>query len=55
MCMVYRNEFDGSKIYLDTIVRRCCYSNCVTSNSVSEYEGRKTYFCSSNLCNGIGS
>lgn len=32
-----------------TIVRRCG-----TSNSVSEYEGQKTYFCSSNLCNGIG-
>ncbi len=40
---------------LDTVVRRCCYSNCGPSNSVSKYEGRQTYFCSSNLCNGIGS
>jgi hypothetical protein len=38
----------------DTVVRRCCTWGCGASNSVSQYEGRKTYFCSSNLCNGIG-
>ena len=39
---------------LDTIVRRCCTWNCGTSNSVNQYEGREIYFCSKNLCNGIG-
>ncbi len=39
---------------IDTIVRRCCQSGCGAFNSISQYEGRQTYFCSSNLCNGIG-
>ena len=50
MCMVYRNQYDGN-----TIVRRCCYSNCGQSNTVTIYEGRQTYFCSANLCNLKGS
>ncbi|CAF1182900.1 unnamed protein product [Adineta ricciae] len=50
MCMVYKNVWDGN-----TIVRRCCYSNCGPANTVQQYEGRQTYFCASNLCNGIGS
>ncbi|CAF3072634.1 unnamed protein product [Rotaria sp. Silwood2] len=48
-CMVYLNQFDGN-----TVIRRCCTSGCGLSGTIGDYEGRKTYFCSSNQCNGIG-
>ncbi|CAF4231837.1 unnamed protein product [Adineta steineri] len=48
-CMVYLNAFDGN-----TVVRRCCTSGCGSSGTVSDYEGRTAYFCTSNQCNGIG-
>jgi hypothetical protein len=40
--------------YLDTVIRRCCTSMCGSSETIDDYEGRTTYFCSSNRCNGIG-
>ncbi|CAF1245708.1 unnamed protein product, partial [Rotaria sordida] len=49
MCMVYLNIYDGN-----TVVRRCCTWGCGLPGSVQQYEGRQAYFCSSNLCNGIG-
>jgi hypothetical protein len=33
------------------IVRRCCWSNC-GSLGTSMYEGRYTYFCTEDMCNG---
>ncbi|CAF0984774.1 unnamed protein product [Didymodactylos carnosus] len=48
-CMVYRNPVDQTKIE-----RHCCYWNCGTPGSVSEYDGRPTYFCTNDKCNGIG-
>ena len=38
----------------DTVVRRCCTYGCGMSGSVSEYEGRRAYFCTSDRCNGAG-
>lgn len=32
------------------IVRRCCWNNC--GDGISSYEGRLTYFCSEDECNG---
>ncbi len=49
------NQKDLYIYHLDTVVRRCCTWGCGTPGSVSQYEGRPTFFCSSNLCNGIGS
>jgi hypothetical protein len=40
--------------YLDLVVRRCCTSDCGSPGNVEEYEGRTTYFCSSDECNGFG-
>lgn len=34
--------------------RRCCWSNCGSSYSVSMYNGIQTYFCSYDKCNGYG-
>ncbi|CAF3670061.1 unnamed protein product [Rotaria sp. Silwood1] len=48
-CMVYLNQFDGNMV-----IRRCCTSGCGLPGTISDYEGRVTYFCSSNRCNGIG-
>ncbi|CAF4480233.1 unnamed protein product, partial [Didymodactylos carnosus] len=48
-CMVYRNPVDQTKID-----RHCCYWDCGTPGSVSQYNGRETYFCSNDRCNGIG-
>lgn len=33
------------------IVRRCCYNNC-GSDGMNIYEGRLTYVCSNDMCNG---
>lgn len=66
-CMVYYNH---SKRFLrstvrqiiyhsidisDTIERRCCWWACGPSNTVTDYNGNPTYFCSSDKCNGVGS
>lgn len=40
---------------LDTVIRRCCTSDCGPTNSISGYEGRTAYFCSTDLCNRVGS
>ncbi|CAF0885287.1 unnamed protein product [Adineta steineri] len=48
-CMVYRNTFDA-----DNVVRRCCTSGCGSPGTIGEFDGRKTYFCSSNECNRVG-
>ncbi len=40
--------------YIDTVVRRCCTSGCGSGGAVGDFEGRPTYFCSSNRCNGMG-
>lgn len=39
----------------DTIERRCCWWACGPSNTVTDYNGNPTYFCSSDKCNGVGS
>ncbi|CAF3743231.1 unnamed protein product [Rotaria sp. Silwood1] len=44
--MVYQNQYDGN-----VIIRRCCWSNC-GGDGVSFYEGRLTFFCSEDMCNG---
>jgi hypothetical protein len=36
------------------IERRCCWWACGASNSVSIYNGRETYFCTDDKCNGHG-
>jgi hypothetical protein len=33
------------------IIRRCCWNNC-GEDGLSIYEGRLTYFCSNDACNG---
>jgi len=44
-----------NKNKIDKIVRRCCANDCGTEDGLREYEGRlPTYFCSEDLCNGIG-
>ncbi|CAF3448203.1 unnamed protein product [Rotaria sp. Silwood1] len=48
-CMVYRNPYD------QTITeRRCCWWSCGSPNSVSNYNGLETYFCTADKCNGYG-
>jgi len=49
MCMVYRNPDDQTKIE-----RRCCWWACGSPNTVTNYNGRETYFCATDKCNGPG-
>ncbi len=35
--------------------RRCCWWGWGTSNQISDYAGRPTYFCNADKCNGPGS
>ena len=35
--------------------QRCCWWGCGTPGQVSTYEGRSTYFCNTDKCNGPGS
>lgn len=68
MCMIFRNDNDPSKrkdlnenssikgfLPLDKFDRRCCWSACGIPNQVSNYNGRPTYFCNADKCNGPGS
>ncbi|CAF3753035.1 unnamed protein product [Rotaria magnacalcarata] len=48
-CVIYLNTFDDNRVN-----RRCCTSNCGSSGTIDDYEGRRAYFCSSSRCNGIG-
>ncbi|CAF4082736.1 unnamed protein product [Rotaria sp. Silwood2] len=48
-CMVYRNPNDQT-----IIERRCCWWSCGSPNSVSNYDGLETYFCTADKCNGYG-
>ncbi|CAF5164450.1 unnamed protein product, partial [Rotaria sp. Silwood1] len=48
-CMVYRNPNDQT-----IIERRCCWWSCGSPNSVSNYNGLETYFCTADKCNGYG-
>ncbi|CAF3887059.1 unnamed protein product, partial [Rotaria magnacalcarata] len=49
-CMVYLNQIDTNNV-----IRRCCKSNCGAPGTIRNYHGRRTYFCTSDQCNGIGS
>ncbi|CAM2705009.1 unnamed protein product [Rotaria socialis] len=49
-CMVYLNQIDTNNV-----VRRCCKSNCGAPGTIRNHHGRRTYFCTSDQCNGIGS
>jgi hypothetical protein len=38
-------------LFKNMIIRRCCWNNC-GEDGLSIYEGRLTYFCSEDICNG---
>ena len=48
-------EFSSTRRASDTIERRCCWWACGAPNTVTDYNGNPTYFCTSDRCNGIGS
>ena len=69
MCMISRSDHDPSKSILhDSILcriiniiwclekfdRKCCWWGCGSSGQVSQFNGRPTYFCDTDRCNGPG-